>query len=188
MELSVKDKIFRTAQELFVKKGYHNTSIPDIVKKAGVSTGAVYHHFNCKEELARAIHQQAVNEFLTKFNKEVRNKTKTRDKVKNYIAMMFNWTEEDPLMVEYLLYARPKEVLEKCMSICSEEGLAVVKELVQEGMDSGELRKMNIAFAASSLSGTLARMIELRLDGLIDFPLTEAIEQIAENIWFALRA
>ncbi len=188
MKVSIKEKIFKAAQRLFVEKGYHNTSIPDIVKAAGVSIGAVYHYFRSKEDLAKSIHQQAVEEFLTRFGQEVRSQTKTKDQIKGYVTMMFEWTEKDPIMVEYLLYARPKEVLDKCMTVCSEEGLSAVKEIVEEGIKSGELKPMNVVVAAASLSGTLTRMIELRLDQLIEFPLTEAIDQTAENIWFALRS
>lgn len=188
MKVGIREKIFKAAQRLFVEKGYHNTSIPEIVKEAGVSTGAVYHYFSSKEDLAKAIHQQAVQEFLTRFNHEVRSKTKTKDKIKGYVTMMFEWTEKDPIMVEYLLYARPKEVLDKCMTICSEEGLSAVKEIIVEGINSGELKQMHVVVAAAPLSGTLIRMIEMKLDKLIDFPLTEAIDQTAENIWFALRS
>lgn len=184
----IRERIFHAAQKLFVEKGYHNTSIPEIVKEAGVSTGAVYHYFRSKENLAKEIHQQAVEQFLTKFNNEVSSQTKTKGKIKSYVAMMFNWTENDPIMVEYLLYARPKEVLDKCMTICSEEGLNVVKGVVEDGIKSGELRPMNIVAAAALLSGTLTRMIEMKLDDLIDFPLTEVIDETAESIWFALRA
>lgn len=185
---NIRDNIVIAAQKLFVEKGYHNTSIPDIVKEADVSIGAVYHYFRSKEELARDIHQQAVEKFLYRFNSEVRSQQRTKDRIKSYVNMMFTWTEEDPVMVEYLLYARPKEVLEKCMTICSEEGLSAVKEVVEQGISSGELRQMNLVVAAASLSGTMTRMIEMRLDKLIEFPLTEVIEVTAENIWFALRA
>lgn len=186
--IDIKEKIFRSAQRLFVKKGFHNTSIPEIVSEAGVSTGAVYHYFKSKDDLAKYIHIQAVEQFLTKFKAEVGIKTKTKDKISAYVAMMFDWTEQDPIMVEYLLYARPKEVLDKCMTVCSEEGLSVVKEIVTGGMQANDLRTMNHSVAAAALSGIIVRLIELRLDGLIDIPLTEIITETAETIWFSLRA
>ncbi|HEX3032709.1 MAG TPA: TetR/AcrR family transcriptional regulator [Bacillota bacterium] len=184
----IREKIFKAAQRLFVEKGYHSTSVPEIVKEAQVSTGAVYHHFNSKEELARAIHQQAVQEFIERYDQEVRSQNKTRDKIRGYVTMMFRWVEQDPIMVEYLLYARPKEVLEKCMTICSEEGLSAVKEIIVEGMESGELKSTQVVVAAATLSGILIRLIEMRLDKLIDLPLTELIDPTVENIWFALRS
>jgi TetR/AcrR family transcriptional regulator, fatty acid metabolism regulator protein len=37
--------------ELFIKKGYHNTTIDDICRKAGVTKGAFYNHFKNKGEI-----------------------------------------------------------------------------------------------------------------------------------------
>jgi len=40
-----------SALELFVIKGFHKTSIEDIVQRARVTRGALYHHFQSKEEM-----------------------------------------------------------------------------------------------------------------------------------------
>ena len=44
-------QILESALDLFSRQGYRGTSIRDISKAAGVSTGSVYHHFRDKEEL-----------------------------------------------------------------------------------------------------------------------------------------
>ena len=44
-------QILEAALDLFSRQGYRGTSIRDISKAAGVSTGSVYHHFCDKEEL-----------------------------------------------------------------------------------------------------------------------------------------
>lgn len=184
----LRQKIFRAAQKLFVEKGYHSTSIPDIVREAGVSTGAIYHHYSSKEELARELHETAVAEFLTRYEGEVRSQKSTYDKIRAYTGLMFRWTEKDPVMVQYLLYGRPKEILDKCLSVCSEEGLQGTMEIVDNGIQNGEIRPMTSYLAAASISGTIIRMLELRLDGIIEHPLIEFIEATANNIWLSLRA
>jgi AcrR family transcriptional regulator len=46
-------------RELFVEKGYFDTSIGDLVAKSGVGTrGAFYHHFKDKAELFRAVFEE----------------------------------------------------------------------------------------------------------------------------------
>lgn len=45
-------KVLNSALVLFVEKGFFNTSIPDLVKHSGVSTGSIYHAFKDKETLA----------------------------------------------------------------------------------------------------------------------------------------
>ncbi len=183
----LKEKIFNAALKLFVEKGYHSTSIPDIVREAGVSTGALYHHYPSKEDLAREIHKYAIEEYLKKYDKEVRSKNSTYDKVRAYTGLLFRWLEHDPVMVQYLLYSRPREILNKCLSICSEEGLQNTVELVEQGINSGEIRPMSTFLAASVISGIIVRMIELRLDGFIQHSLVEYIEATANNIWLSLK-
>lgn len=43
------------ARELFVRKGYGDTSTPEVVAAAGITRGALYHHFADKRDLFRAV-------------------------------------------------------------------------------------------------------------------------------------
>jgi AcrR family transcriptional regulator len=44
------------ARDLFTEHGYAGTSVADIIQGAGVTRGALYHHFAGKEALFRAVH------------------------------------------------------------------------------------------------------------------------------------
>lgn len=50
------------ARELFGEHGYAETSLDEIVTRAGVTKGALYHHFTGKEDLFRAVFEQVHRE------------------------------------------------------------------------------------------------------------------------------
>lgn len=53
---ATREKILDASQQLFVEKGYDETSIQDIVNELdGLTKGAVYHHFKSKEEIMDAL-------------------------------------------------------------------------------------------------------------------------------------
>jgi len=46
------EKILDVFQRLFMKRGFDNTTIQDIVNEMdGLTKGAIYHHFKSKEEI-----------------------------------------------------------------------------------------------------------------------------------------
>jgi AcrR family transcriptional regulator len=50
------------ARRLFTERGYAATSTNEIVEQAGVTRGALYHHFSTKDELFRAVFEQLEEE------------------------------------------------------------------------------------------------------------------------------
>jgi len=54
-----KEAIVDAAAQLFSVKGFCGTSIDDLVEAIGMSKGAIYSHFQCKEEIFYAVLEKA---------------------------------------------------------------------------------------------------------------------------------
>jgi TetR/AcrR family transcriptional regulator, transcriptional repressor of aconitase len=48
---STRDRILTAAGRLFAERGYGNVSMPAIAKASGITAGAIYRHFESKEDL-----------------------------------------------------------------------------------------------------------------------------------------
>jgi AcrR family transcriptional regulator len=56
-----KEALLAAARELFTERGYADVGVAELAQRAGVTTGAVYHHFGSKRGLFRAL-LEAVHE------------------------------------------------------------------------------------------------------------------------------
>jgi AcrR family transcriptional regulator len=54
---ATRELLVSTARERFTEQGYAATSIEDVVRRAGVAKGALYHHFSGKDALFRAVYE-----------------------------------------------------------------------------------------------------------------------------------
>lgn len=54
-----RQRLIRTALELFTTRGYHDTTTPLLAKKAGVAEGTIYRHFDSKEHLLNELYRGA---------------------------------------------------------------------------------------------------------------------------------
>lgn len=51
-------QLVATARDLFARDGYAGTSLETVSSEAGVTKGALYHHFSSKRDLFRAVFEQ----------------------------------------------------------------------------------------------------------------------------------
>jgi len=61
---NTEERILKEAMRLFLERGYHGTSIDDITRAAGLTKGALYWHFESKEDLLKRIIKEFENRFL----------------------------------------------------------------------------------------------------------------------------
>ncbi len=74
--MEVKERIIKTAYELFSSKGYDRTTVADIIQHARCSKGGFYHHFKSKEEILDVIIRDYIDDLKTYFT-EIMNNDKT---------------------------------------------------------------------------------------------------------------
>ncbi len=179
--------ILATALQLFTKLGYFNTSVHDIQRQAGVSIGSIYHHFKNKEAIAKALFDSMVEEMSRKMEEIRVTYSTAHDRCRAVIAYLFDLTEKSPSVMQYVLYAKHREFMPDEKPICSSRPFEMMKKMVVEGIEQGDIRGMEPIVAATSVFGGAIRLIYLRLDGALEEPLPALLDEIWECAWRAVK-
>ena len=89
--MATRQKIIEKGFEIIAKKGFHNTTVDEIAKEAGLSTGVCYRYFKNKKEILMAALEWAFSIVAqrTKTNEEVLKKLTSMEKIIDYSLDQF---------------------------------------------------------------------------------------------------
>ena len=62
---TTRTELLKVARAMFGERGYEGTSLDDVAKTAGVTKGALYHHFASKRDLFQAVFEDLEQELCT---------------------------------------------------------------------------------------------------------------------------
>lgn len=183
-----RDKVLATALLLFTRKGYFNTSMRDITRESGVSTGSIYHYFRDKEGVALALYQSLIARMQEEFSAIMRHHESTHDQCRAVVALLFRITESEPEVMTFMLYVKHREFLPEQRPVCSSAPFEQMRAMVQRGMERGEIVHCDLLVASTCLFGGAIRMITSRLDGIVEQPLAHYLDDVWACSWRAVAA
>lgn len=162
------NKILEASKRLFLEKGYDNTKIQDIADELGMTKGAIYHHFESKEEIMNKLGETM---FIHNNPFEIvkkRNDLNGLEKMK--LAIKFNQSNEQ--MVELTNQALPllenPQILAKMFESNYQNLLPYWLELIQEGQEDGSIKTEQPKELAELLILTDLWMIPSLFPGNVD--------------------
>ncbi|MFX1606063.1 MAG: TetR/AcrR family transcriptional regulator [Promethearchaeota archaeon] len=142
----MKEKILGASMTLFSKKGYHETSMDDIVKESGFSKGAIYGYFDSKETLFLELQKKFATLNYIELKSVIDRETTALAKLERTADLVFasicEVSEEMCRMdLEFQIASSRSPTMRKQHK---QQQMAVIKLLedtINEGIESGEFRK-----------------------------------------------
>lgn len=146
-------QIIESAIKLFAKKGFHFTSIQDIVDDCGISKGGFYNYFSAKEELHFAIFQYYFDKISRHFT-TIKNQFETpQDKFKEWIRFQFEQTKENREF--FVIYLR-----EQSFSINDELRVLIEKTKTETLLEIEAILKDMYGNAVTPFLGDITLLVE----------------------------
>jgi len=143
------------AETLFAERGFADTGTEAVVKAAGVTRGALYHHFTDKADLFRAVYERLEQRMLAQVEEAVAGVT-------DPVAVLHRGTEAfldaclDPSVQRIVLLEGPTVLgWDTWRQIDMAYGLGMVTAVLEVAMQTGAIRPAPVEALAHILLGGL---------------------------------
>lgn len=152
---STQRQLLSTARRLFTEHGYQATSTEQLVREAGVSRGALYHHYDGKRALFQAVFEQIEHEIHQRVLDALAAEGPSEEYWRVGLAAFLDCCLEPAAQRIVLLDAPSVLGWETWREIDSRHFLGLVVELLRRGMDSGQFIRQPVEPIAHLLMGAL---------------------------------
>ncbi len=149
--------ILDAARGLFVTRGYADTSTPDIVAAAGLTRGALYHHFEDKKALFRAVAEREAGAVAASIEQATSGDLSAREALKVGARAYFGAMRE-PGRIRLLLLDGPAVLgKQEMMAIDAANAQRTLEEGIAEAMAPATVSADRLSAMASLLSAAFDR-------------------------------
>jgi AcrR family transcriptional regulator len=175
-----------SARALFAERGYAAVGTEEIVARAGVTRGALYHHFGDKKDLMRAVLHDLSRELA---EASATAALKETDQWRQILAAVAAFLDAciDPAVQRIMMTDAPSVLgWDEWREIDTQYGLGLVKASLTNAMDTGLIERQPVDPLAHLFVGALdeAAMYIARADdsALARREMGESIERMLEGL------
>ncbi len=143
------------ARRLFAERGYADVGTEEIVRAAGVTRGALYHHFDGKRDLLRAVYEEIEAELAQELADKFTPGAGAVETLRAGAGMFLDHCLEPEVQRIVLLDAPAVLGWEEWRAIGARYALGLIEALLAAGMESGEIRRQPIEPLSHALLGAL---------------------------------
>jgi AcrR family transcriptional regulator len=165
-------------RRLFADRGYGAVATEEIVRTAGVTRGALYHHFDGKEELFAAVYEQVEADLVAELGQVAARAADPLDALHLGAAKFLEACRRPEIQRITLIDAPSVLGWERWREIGVRYGFGLIEEVLKTGMEQGVIEAQPVRPLTHLLLGAMdeAAMLVARSDD------AELREQVAASI------
>jgi AcrR family transcriptional regulator len=114
-------RLLDAAGAVFARRGFHGSSVEEIAREAGATTGALYSNFTSKEDLFLALFEQSVatdvREYSRSFNAGGTAAAEARAGADRFMQILRERPDYFPLFIEFWAYAIREPALQERFAV-----------------------------------------------------------------------
>jgi AcrR family transcriptional regulator len=147
--------LIRVAGQLFAADGYAKVSIDEICRRALVTKGALYHHFDDKRDLFRSVYADVERRWVD----EIVSAASDEDDPLRFLhrgCAAFLDSCLDPAIQRIVLLDGPSVLgLEECRAVDNARGIGLIEQALENAVESGQLERQPVGPLAHLFLGAM---------------------------------
>jgi AcrR family transcriptional regulator len=183
-----REQILAAAKEVFAERGYHNASINDIIRRAGIARGTFYLYFESKQKIFESILDQALVELRSRITRIETGEgaEPPQTQLRGSLVRVMEFVLGDPHFSRLLLSHSMTGDAEAIAQVDGfyEHTRRLIASSLDYGIEMGLVRPCDPALVAAALLGAVRGIID-HVISTDEPPEIDAI--VDELIAFALR-
>lgn len=162
-----KEEILSAAAAVFAEKGFSNTKMEDISKRAEIGKGTLYEYFRSKDDLFFALYQNLLNSFHTRIYSSLSPEQTPTEALTAMISATLRafdeWHDYGMLLLEFWNEHRRGKFLNVNFSDIYDKSRGILKNLIEEGVIKGEFAEVDPMVASSTIIAVLDGILLQRI-------------------------
>jgi len=188
--MTTRDQILRAARQVFLEKGYANSRMQEIADTAQINKGLLHYYFTTKDNLFRAVFQDALQEFIPRLRDVLDSKQGIREKVAQVISSYMNLMLENPHLPSFIvneLNHNQEAFLDMIYNWEGRPDLPVFFMEIRQASERGEIAPVHPAQLFLNIISLcvfpfLARPIFVRMAGMEENDFVELMRQREKEV------
>jgi AcrR family transcriptional regulator len=171
-----KQTILDQALKLFVEQGFTETTTRDIAQACGISEGAIYRHFQSKDEIGWELFHASYAVMAERLQGLIDAAPDFAAALKAIIADLCKLFDDEPYRFRYLLLAQHNFLNRVTAKMKSP--IKVLRGLIERGIAEGRIAVKEPALGTAFAQGPLLFTAQSIVYRAVDPPLSSYVEQI----------
>ncbi len=154
MKADIKETIIKAAQKTFQRYGFRKTTMDEIAYAARKGKSTLYYYFKSKEEVFEAVVELEASTLFNEINQAIKHPPTAKEKIYIYIFKRMNGFKNLGNLYEAIKdeYLSTIEFIEKIRKKYDADEIAMLKSIIQGGIDDKEFKKMDVNLTAKTLA------------------------------------
>jgi TetR/AcrR family fatty acid metabolism transcriptional regulator len=135
--------ILEAACKVFAEMGFHQSTISQIAKEAGVADGTIYLYFKNKNDILVQFYEYKTKQVFDRFRESVDQADTAVEKLRNLIRTHLNEFQKDPnmAMVYQAEVYQQRRLARDSIKEMSKMYRDIITELIERGQEEGSMRR-----------------------------------------------